>query len=871
MIWLFRNAIQIATLETRRRFRVAVSSALLCNVYTPVVHAQESLPKESPTPTLASSRTLDAGRVRGRIDVDGVLNETDWTAATAATAFTQLDPKEGRAATQRTEVRVLLGSDAIYVGARMWDDSAALITRRLARRDDEPQSDYFTVYIDPRHDHLTAVGFRVAASGARGDFVVRSNGDQDASWDAVWFAAAVVDSQGWTTELRIPLSELQYSRNVEDGWGIQLERFIFRKQERDVFSFTPKKERAGVDRYAHLALSTSLPRSRGLSLVPYASVARKPEGRSQRMGLDGRVALTSELSLTGALNPDFGQVEVDPAVVNLTAFETFFPEKRPFFVEGADVFAFAQLKAFGQLEDLQPFYSRRIGRSPQVIPSTAEEVEMVVPEQTAIAGAFKLSGRLASGWSVGVLNAIGVEETARFRTGTRDRIQVEPLTNYSVIRAKRELREGETSVGGIATFVNRFDESPATKAALRDRAQLFGLDATHFWQRRSWVFDGYLVGSKVAGTAESLRSTQLSSTHYFQRPDATHVKFDPDRTSLSGIAGAASVTRAAGENWIGSVAFETRSPGFEANDLGFLRRGDVHSLSNYVTYKQDAPRGVLRAWNINAFTGHQWNYGGAVVENGWSLGFGALLSSYWPFGGRITLRPGSLDDELTRGGPIARKPRGIDGVLNFGTDFRQPFALSGGIGLANDRTGGRTRRLDVTLNARPNESARFSIGLNTAHVVSPAQYVTAVPDASETGNFGTSYIFSPLDQRVAGATVRVDWTLTPSLSAQLFAQPLIVAEDYDHSIRLTRSRSFEFAATPSNFAEALDGSTRSLRGNAVVRWEYRPGSTLYLVWQQRRAGSGLTPSLNVARDTRAIFRDVPANVFLLKATYWIGR
>ena len=504
------------------------------------------LPRDSvPADRHATAPAVRAARVQGDIEVDGRLDEASWAAAEPATRFTQTEPAEGMPASERTEVRVLIGADALYIGARLHDREPKRIKAALARKDDDVAADEFDVYLDTFHDHLSGVRFRVTPGGATLDGILGSSAqgsDEDLSWDPIWESGTQVDSLGWTAEIRIPLSQLRYNSTADGSWGIQFYRKILRKGEEDWFAFVPKSETGGVSRYGHLTGLGALRAQRQLELAPYLlaqgsyqpSVAGDPfqDGKEHHAsaGLDLKYGLTSDLTLNATINPDFGQVEVDPAVVNLSVFETFFPEKRPFFVEGADVFRFGGIRASNSFGVPDIFFSRRIGREPQRSLSGEGVNYLDAPTETSILAAAKLSGRTQSGWSVGLLDAVTGNEEARYvdEFGVPVTTPVEPLTNYFVGRVRKDLRGGNSTVGIIATAVNRDQDSPELNSLLRGSAYSVGADFTNSWADRVWSLDGSVGFSTVHGTPEAIELTQRSSARYYQRPDATSFQLDPD-------------------------------------------------------------------------------------------------------------------------------------------------------------------------------------------------------------------------------------------------------------------------------------------------------------------------------------------------------
>ncbi|HEU4884115.1 MAG TPA: DUF5916 domain-containing protein, partial [Longimicrobium sp.] len=547
--------------------KIAVLLLLACAA--PAAAQQPAAAPRTPAPEPPQAV---ATRTTQPIHIDGLLNDAAWAAATPITEFRQLDPQEGQPATERTEVRVMYDDGALYVGARLYDRQP--VRSRLGRRDmGMSASDWLTVILDSNHDHRTAVGFEVNPAGVRRDQSRAQDGSEDNSWDPVWEAETSVSDSGWVAEIRIPFSQLRFSAAPVQTWGMQVERQIARNQEFSVWSFTPRDQPGGIPRFGHLAGLERIPTGKRLEVLPYAVTRaenverganpfREDREYGMDVGVDLKYRLSSNMTLDATVNPDFGQVEVDPAVVNLTAFETQFEERRPFFVEGSEIFRFG-----GDGTNLA-FYSRRIGRPPTLVPNV-DAVD--VPSTTRILGAMKLSGRTQGGWSIGVLDAVTRREEARFRLPgdtENQSLTAEPLTNFFVGRARRETRAGQTAIGGFVGAVNRDLDTDALNASLRSAAFSGGVDIFHQWAERNWTLTGFLAGSHVRGDQGAIISTQRLPYHYFARPDADHLQLDTSLTSLSGFAGAVRVARQMGRHWNVNGRLNTISPGYEVSDLG---------------------------------------------------------------------------------------------------------------------------------------------------------------------------------------------------------------------------------------------------------------------------------------------------------------
>jgi len=510
-----------------------------------VLSAQNTTPRTAPD--TAQHRVAIAARRTSEISLDGRLDEQAWQAAQPAGGFIQAYPTAGAKAPDPTEVRILYDDAALYVGIRMFDQHPDSIAAQLARRDASGiYSDWAHLIIDSYHDRRTAFRFSVNPKGVKKDVYTSNDNEEDLNWDAIWEVATRVDSAGWVAEYRIPLSQLRFgNQGKERIWGFQVQRDIARRQERDTWNPWVPDGRGMVSRFGDLTGLVDVPTPQRLELVPYASsrLTRAPGSSADpffksndfrpSVGADLRYGLPAGLTLTATINPDFGQVEVDPSVVNLSAFETFFPEKRPFFLEGLDVFTFGQINTQNDFGSQRYFYSRRIGRQPQRFPSGAEFFR--TPDQTTIATAAKVTGKNGP-WTIGLIDAVTPEEHADILTplGERTTTPVEPLTNYFVGRVKRDFNKGATTVGGMLTSTLRSVDNNVFKDLLRSGASFGGIDFQSATQGRQWVVSGFAAGSRVTGSASAIAATQLNSSHYYQRPDADYIEFDPNRTSLDG-------------------------------------------------------------------------------------------------------------------------------------------------------------------------------------------------------------------------------------------------------------------------------------------------------------------------------------------------
>jgi hypothetical protein len=907
---------------TMNRLQVCAASLVWLTTVVPAAAQNPTNPTQpaAQPPTAAPAgavRVMRATRTSTNIDIDGKLNESAWASAVPSGDFTQSYPNVGAKPTDPTEVRILYDDLALYVGVRMFDSRPDSIAAQLARRDITGiYSDWLHVMVDSYRDRRTSFRFSVNPRSVQKDVLeFDDNHGEDLNWDAVWQVATQIDSAGWTAEYRIPFSQLRFGSapaGVERLWGIQIMRDIARRNERDSWSPWKQTDPGFVSFEGDLAGIVDIPTPRRLEVMPYAStkVTRTPGDPANpfyhatdtkpSVGADLKYGLPSGLTLTATVNPDFGQVEVDPAVVNLSAYETFFPEKRPFFVEGANIFNIGTINGGPGYGNQQIFYSRRIGRSPQRFPN-GEFVDM--PDATTILGAGKLTGKVG-GWTVGVLNALTAEEKARVIdfSSVKTTTPVEPLTNYFVGRIRRDLREGNTIVGIGGTAVNRDLSDTVFKNLLRSNAVVGSADFEHRWDDRQWSLTGAYSKSRIGGSRPVIQAAQTTSARYYQRPDADYLEVDPTANSLDGYSAKLGINKSG--TWQLAGTAKAISPGFEVNDLGFMGRVDYRNIGASGSYNNQTPGKLLRGYSLYLGTNHAWNYGGdkiwTSIFNQVSFNFNNLWSVY--AGGEYD--PSAIDDRLTRGGPLGRQPTQYGAWIQGNTSQRGILTYSLNADYYGDTNHGYAKDLSVGFELRPSSSVRVTLSPALNLYRNTIQFVSRTTDPLATTTYGRRYVFSDIFQTTVSATTRVEWTFTPLLSLQLYAQPFASAGRYKGFKELATPGTQQYAVygrdngstvTPTtdpvsghivSYSVDPDGAagaapaftftnpdfrTHSLRGNAVVRWEYRPGSAIFFVWQQERADFlPFEGDFRTGRDTREIFGR-PSNVFLVKATYWFAR
>ncbi|MEP7000373.1 MAG: DUF5916 domain-containing protein [bacterium] len=874
-----------------------------------------------PVPTATATPRLSPVKIDGRIDEDA------WSKATPITNFTQIDPSEGKPGTQRTEVRFLYDQDALYVSARMFDTAGpAGITTRLVRRDANMESDWFQVVIDGYHDHLGRAFFQVNPSGVKFDALGIGGSNPDDSWDPIWEVATSIDAQGWSAELRIPYSQLRFSQQEVQTWGLQVRRFIQRTQEQDQWSFWNKTDIGGPSRFGHLDGLRIAHVPRHVELVPYV-VGRaryvqpgqpgdpfnSGNQKDTRVGGDVKALLTSNLTLNLTLNPDFGQVEVDPASVNLSAFETFFSEKRPFFVADAGIFDFGNFNCYfcSNVSSVEAFYSRRIGRSPQGADLAANAGQFAdIPENSTILGAAKITGRTKNGLTMGLLDAVTRKESARVLTPGTPAFtrEVEPLTNYFVGRATRDFNGGDLVIGGIATSVVRKLDDAALTDRLNRHAESFGADIVLNWDKKTYNFIATTELSNIDGSPAAILRAQRSSARYYQRPDRKFAHgcllsgcFNPSSTSMQGLAGYARIAKDGGAfNWETSI--NTRTPGFEVNDIAFLSRADYIWQQANVQYNWTIPTKWYRSAFYTLGGQQQWTYDGDLNDRQAHIALGGQSLQFWNASMFSIYRPRVLDDRALRGGPVVSRPRQGVVALNLSTDSRRPLVASLNTQYARNEEGGFATSHSINARIKPVSNVSASFGPSYGLSTSIAQYVTAIDDPTATAFFGHRYVLSSLNQKTLSLDTRVNVTFTPNATLELYAQPFFASGDYFNfkefdaprqlhksiygkdrgSVVTTRDASgkeTKYTIDPDGLTgpaapftiDNPDFNFRSLRGNAVFRWEYNPGSTLYLVWTQDRTDQAAVGDFDFSRDRSALLTAHPDNIFLIKLSYWLGR
>lgn len=846
-------------------------------------------------------------KLNSTIELDGKLDESIWHNGSRFENFIQRDPNEGAPASERTIIKLAYDEKYLYLGAIMYDSAPDSIMARLTRRDEEVDADNIVLCLDPYNDKRSGYYFGLNAAGTQLDGVLYNDSWDDDSWDGVWEGKVYRNGEGWTAEMKIPFSQMRFNQSDSMVWGINFRRVVARKNEEAFLVFVPKNESGFVSHFANLKGFENISGGGQLEILPYitgkAEYLQFEEGDPFHdgkdyvpgVGADLKMGVGSNLNLNATINPDFGQVEIDPAVINLSDVETFYQEKRPFFIEGSTIFDFGMGGARNywgfNWGGTDFFYSRRIGRQPQgSIPDDVEYSDY--PGGTHILGAAKLTGKLGNSWNVGTIQNITKREYARISTnGVQSETEVEPLAYYGIFRAQNEFDEGQQGLGFISTLAFRDFKDERLRDEINKNAVTFGLDGWTFLdESKTWVVAGWAGASHVAGNEQRMINLQQSSRHYFQRPDADHVNVDSTATSLTGYAGRIYLNKQKG-NFFVNTAFGFITPTFDVNDLGFLYRADVLNWHAGGGYYWSDPTDYYRYLELGGAVFQSYDFGGNTTSEGFyhfaSLQFLNYYSANWNLG----LYAETFNNNRTRGGPVTLNPAGYEVTLSISSDSRKDWVAGVGLG---------TYRFNPSYDWFAEASLEIRLLPNISFIINPifqrtfefAQYVDTYNDVTAAKTYGSRYVFAELDQKTFSSSIRLNWTFTPKLSLQLYVQPLISAGDYTNFKELSAPSSYDFivygengstfdpetnTADPDGEGPAQpleidnpDFNVKSLRGNAVLRWEYLPGSVIYFVWTQTRSEAEEIGDFKFEESMTRMVAAEPDNIFMIKVTYWLN-
>jgi hypothetical protein len=832
--------------------------------------------------------------------IDGKISEDAWDVVSWSSDFTEKEPNEGTAPTYQTKFKVMYDAKHLYIALRALDDNPKLIQQRLTRRDGFA-GDRINVVIDSYHDKRTAFVFTTTAAGVKGEEIATGNGeDFDESYNPIWYTKANVDDKGWTAEMKIPLSQLRFGNAKEQIWGFNVNRNLFRKNERSLWQRIPNAQAGFISEAGELHGLVDLKLQKQLEIQPFTVLqydTYPKEGNNPfrdgsdfkvNAGLDAKIGITNDLTLDLTINPDFGQVEADPGTIALDGFQIFFKEQRPFFVENKNIFDFEFANGRDNL-----FYSRRIGRNPHINPNLAPGEYADVPKNSTILGAAKFSGKTKNGWSIGVLESLTSNEFAEIRNtdgGTRDEI-VEPLTNYLVTRAQKDFNERNSYIGGIFTATNRNLEGNFSE--LHTAAYTGGIDFRHTWRNRDFFVDGNSIISHVKGSAKAIEKTQRSIARLFQRVDADHVNVAARRTSLTGTGGKINIGKQGGGNWRYNGGLVWRSPELELNDVGFLRQTDEVIQSAEINYLWQVPTQIYRDIRLSLEQFSSFDFQGNQNNVEYKLGSRINWINNWTTNMGFGHNPISYENAYLRGGPRWRFADKDFVYFYLNSDSTKKLSFTAGyVHRKTEENVNNLSKYVFRMNYQPFDAFSMSLDTELVKSIDKTQYIA-------TTDFGAEkrYILGKINNQNLSTTLRLNYSLNPNFSVQFYGQPFIsrgrysdfnfvdnaIASSFNDRVSLYNQDQISFEID-GNGNEAFlvdedlnntvdysfkkpDFSFVQLQTNLVARWEYIPGSELFFVWA--RGSNGLQDVNDSLTDSvRTQVFDVPANdTFLIKATY----
>ncbi len=861
---------------------------------------------------IANKRSYVTQKTNSTIIIDGNLDDGAWATANWSGNFSMFYPYDDREASQKTEFAIIYDANYIYVAMKAYDSEPDKIVKRLTRRDNM-DGDWLGIQFDSYHDQQTCYEFKVSAAGTKSDMFLSGNGEsKDLSWNAIWWAKTGITNDGWVVEMKIPFSQLRFINTPVQTWGIQLGRYVQRDQENSLWIQMERDAPGWVHHFGEMEGIVDIKPKKVFDLYPYAvgSVETYKKDADNpfldgndlngNVGLDGKIGLTNNLTLDFTINPDFGQVEADPSTVNLSGFELFFQEQRPFFVEGSNIIDFPLMFGNGDLGSENLFYSRRIGRNPNHYPDLQDDeinTEYAkVPNFTRIIGAAKVTGRTEDGLSIGVSESITAKETAEIKgsDGETRKETVEPMTNYTAVSLEQDIDKGNTLIGGMFTSTNRIIDEEHLEF-LRANAYTGGLSFTKYFKEKTWFVSAKANFSHVNGTKEAIASTQESSVHLFQRPDATHINYDTNRTSLNGYGGNFHFGKEGGGRLSFVAAVYLKSPELELNDVGFVRHVDDIVEILWAGYRINEPFSIFKEGGFNIDQWSSFDFGGNFLSMGTSLNSNFTFKNNYDLAFGANYHSNSTSTSHLRGGPSYKKPQQINGWIWAGSDSRKMVRVEGNIFYSKGFESSAYRkwlRMGVTI--KPMKFLELELSGRYNPRYNQQQYVTEVDYIDD-----KRYIMGTINQDIISASIRVNCNLTPDLSIEYWGQPFFATGKYNENEfkyasnttssiynerfnvynenQISIDNDFEEYSIDENqdgiadyTFENPDFNTKVFLSNMVLRWEYRPGSVLFFVWSQNRENYDVEHNSTFSDNVNNMFDFKPHNTFLIKLSYRIG-
>ena len=832
----------------------------------------------------SNNRVYYATRTSLKPKIDGILDDECWKSVGSWDGdFVQQQPYQAKAPSQQTEVKILYDDKYLYFALICYDNEPGKMSPILGRRD-ENNGDMAGIALDSYNDNQTAFEFNVTAAGQKVDLLHMGEYGWDFNWNAVWDGKSSVGDTAWYAEMRVPFTQLRFADVDEHVWGMHIWRWIYRLKEESQWKLIPIDAPAMVYIFGELRGIKDIPYKRNFEIMPYAKAKYIPDAAGNQnfgAGVDGKIGVTSNFNLDYTFNPDFGQVEADPSVLNLTSYEVFYEEKRPFFLEGNNILEFNN-------EGDMLFYSRRIGHAPSYEPGTEDGETLIMPDNTSIISALKLTGKNKKGLSLGIVNSMTSRENATIETDkTSSKTAVEPFTNYFIGRVKQDFNQGQTTIGGIVTSTIRSIKDQHLEF-MPDNSTVGGIDFEHNWLNRKYFINAKTFYSRLNGTEEAITRLQKSAVHLYQREDAKHIDFNPDLTTLEGWGGSVSGGKRSGK-FRAVAGLSWRSPGIDMNDVGYLRQADYIKQDVQLVYNINKPKGILNSYYVSLDQRHHWSYGGESLmdelDSHGQFVFKNLWIAHLDFDNTFNF----LDTRQLRGGPALRIDNSVSPQFFFQTNSSKKVLLATGVDWTfyNDKISNKT---EVDFDIVWQLSNRFIITSASEFSTEKYyhQYVT-----QKTVNNKKEYVVGKIDRQTFYTTLRLEYFITPELSLQYYGSPYASTGKYTdfRKVNLSRSKDLSERYSPlfidnsagnpvlvdENKSQLLDLTSENpdfdyqeFNSNFVLRWEYKTGSTFYFVWTNNISSYSSEYNPSVFDSIRKIGNGNSQNAVMVKFSYWFS-
>ncbi|HLN20573.1 MAG TPA: DUF5916 domain-containing protein [Bacteroidales bacterium] len=873
---------------------------ILCLFNSLVIYAGATHPVYLDDTIPADTRVYKTVRLSSTIPkIDGNLNDDCWVKdGEWSGGFLQQRPVEGAKPSNETYIKLLFDDRYIYVGIRACDDPR-LIDFRPAKRD-QMGGDIVGVNFDTYHDYRTVWEFNVTASGGKIDAQINYPMQMNRNWNPVWDAKVAIEDSAWTVEMRIPFSQLRYVNKPEQVWGMFVWRNHGRNSEESQWFLRPIDSPSWTYPSGTLTGLKTEKKIRRLEIMPYGlGMLRRSEivegdpfrqGLEHHLsgGLDVKVGLTTDFTMDVTFNPDFGQVEADPSVLNLTTYETFFEEKRPFFLEGSNLLDF-EFRSRNQL-----FYSRRIGHNPQYNPVLQPGEYVLTPDNTSILSAVKVTGKNANGMSIGIMQSVTRKENAEISTASGpSRYQtVEPLTSYSVFRLQQDFNKANTILGGIITGTNR-SLAENHLSFLPRSVYTGGLDFLHMWKGKTYYLRMNSLFSTVHGDREAITKLQYSSVHYLNRPDFDYLGIDSSLTTMTGSGGEFEIGKAGNSRLRYSLNIGYGSPMLELNDIGYLYSADFLEQNASISYVINDPFSIFRTLTASLTQDNKFNSRAYYLSSEIGGSLRSTFTNKWTGSIKLNRSFEGLNTNTLRGGPALLLPGLWENSISISTDKARAVSLNLGTGSKiSDDNISRAYSFTSALTVRVGRNIQLTTGLDYSAEKENMQYVSRRRLNSE-----QRYIMAFLDRKTMELTFRAEYGITPELTIQYYGSPYISTGIYNNFKYITDARAVDYqdrfhkysgeeinldpASGIYNIDEAGTGvadyrfanpdfNFMEFRSNLVARWEYKLGSVLYLVWQHSRSGRNNNPDHSLGNNFGNLWDIYPTDILMLKFNYWFS-